>query len=86
MLPEGLFSGHLAFKALLGDLFLSGWKDSQASVQRDSICPSWAQAADMVDIVLPVLGLSFCICGMRWLPGLLQALCSSNSPVQSQGG
>ena len=34
VLPEGLSSGHLAFGALLGDLFLAGWKDSQASIQR----------------------------------------------------
>ena len=85
VLPEGLSSGHLAFEALLGDLSLAGWKDSQASIQRHSICPSGAQTADMADIVLPVLGLSVCICEMRWLSGLLQALCSNNSPVQSQG-
>lgn len=85
VLPEGLSSGHLAFGALLGDLFLAGWKDSQASIQRQSVCPSGAQTADM-DIALPVLGLSVCICEMRRLPRLLQALCPSNSPVQSQGG
>ena len=85
VLPEGLSSGHLAFGALLGDLFLAGWKDSQASIQRHSVCPSGAQTVDM-DIALPVLGLSVCICEMRRLPGLLQALCPSNSPVQSQGG